>query len=181
MFKVLFSSYFINDAENSGVRGYHLTPLCEGRNLNVAIKQAYAHVARINSLMESPGTEEAHTLQIIKGDQIYLMASITSKTDPDGFRFFDGDSISWDLPMCDVEVTNAVAEIKHLEKWSRNLCEGHIDKDTHQVTIELLKAKVNYSETPMARTTLQATLYRAEEQLGRKPSTVRHFLEELGM
>lgn len=181
MFKVMLSSYYINDVENAGVKGYHLTPLCEAKTLALAIKQAYAHVAGIKDKLSDPGTEEAHGLQILKGDQVFLMAGINSLTDPDGFRYFSAESILWELPMCEIDVATTTEEIERLERWNRTLSDDHTDKATNEVTIAYLKAKVNCASAPIARTRLQATLYRVESELNRKPSAARHFIQELGI
>jgi hypothetical protein len=181
LFRVMLSSYYINDVENAGVKGYHLTPLCEAKNLALAIKQAYAHVASINEKLAEPGTEEAHGLQILKGDQVFLMARINSLTDLDGFRYFSAESISWELPMCEIDVAAATEEIASLERWNRTLSDHHTDKATHEVTIAYLKAQVNCANSPIPRTRLQATLYRVESELDRKPSAARHFILELGI
>lgn len=181
MFKVMLSSYFVNDVENAGVKCYHLSPLCEAKTLGLAIKQAYAKVSSINDKLSAPGTEEAHGLQILKGDQVFLMARINSLTDPDGFRCFNAESIAWELPMCEIEVAAATEEIESLEQWNRTLSDNHTDKATNEVTIAYLKAKVNCTQSPIPRTRLQAALYQAESELNRKPSATRHFIQELGI
>ena len=181
MFKVMLSSYFINDVENAGVKGYHLTLLCEAKTLALSIKQAYANIANINDKLSDPGTEEAHGLQILKGDQVFLMARINSLTDPDGFRHFAAESISWELPMCEIDTAAATEEVYNLERWNRTLSDNHTDKATNEVTIAYLKAKVNCAQSPLPRTRLQAMLYRVESELDRKPSAARHFMQELGM
>jgi hypothetical protein len=181
LFRVMLSSYFINDVENAGVKDYHLTQLCEAKTLGLAIKQAYAKIAGINDKLGAPGTEEAHGLQILKGDQVFLMARINSLTDPDGFRYFNAESIAWELPMCEIDAAAATEEIETLERWNRTLSDEHTDKATHEVTIAYLKATVNCAQSPLPRTRLQATLYRVESELNRKPSAARHFIQELGI
>jgi hypothetical protein len=162
-----------------GILDYTEIPYGSEDTLINAYKIAYACVDSIEGLITKD--QEAHRLTIWQGEQIVASADLKPLMDEAGQRYFTTDSLIWQLPPTKTEVAQITEE---LEAYERLLATTDADSPTAkdaEVRMAGLRNQLNFSACPIARTTLQTTLYRAETEFGLRSSITRHFEEDLNL
>lgn len=178
--KLYIYSHAPNDGE--GMCDYTGIPCGGEETLFNAYKLAYACADSIEGLIAKD--QEAHRMTIWQGEQIVASADVTSFKDDMGRRFFTTDSLAWRLPPNKVEATQIAEGIEANQKIF-DLFDSHepggLTANEQEVIIDGLRNQLNFSACPIARTTLQTTLYKAETALGLRSSITRHFCEDLNL
>ena len=162
-----------------GILDYTGIPYGSEDTLLNAYKIAYACVDSIEGLITKD--QEAHRLTIWQGEQIVASADLKPLMDEAGQRFFTTDSFLWTLPPSKIEAEEIAKELFQYECLILTNDQDSPTAKDAEVRMGGLRNQLNFSACPIARTTLQTTLYKAETALGLRSSITRHFCEDLNL
>jgi hypothetical protein len=162
-----------------GILDYTGIPYGGEDTLFNAYKLAYACADSIEGLIAKD--QEAHRMTIWHGEQIVASADVTSFKDDLGRRFFTTDSLAWQMPPGKAEAALCAQELEGFERLLATRSPDSADAKDAEVRAGGLRNQLNFAACPIARTTLQTTLYKAETALGLRSSIIRHFSEDLNL
>lgn len=177
-FTITFHSYFHAAALGDGLENHTKTPLGSAATLAGAYRVAFEAADGLAGRLEIE--EEAHRITITQGEQVVSIALVIISKDPEGRRLSTKESLEWALPPGKGDRAYHQTQFDGFEDWLKTQTREGVLEDA-KVKIAYHKEQLNYASCPIARTTLQTTLYKVEAELGLKSSVDRHFTDDLGL
>lgn len=178
LFTITFHSYFHAESPGDGIANHTKTPLGSAATLAGAYRLAYEAADGLASRLQPE--EEAHRITITQGEQVVSSAMVSISKDQEGRRFSSKESLEWALPPGKADCEYHQTQFDGFENWLKTQTREGVLEDA-RVRMAHHRDQLNYAKCPIARTTLQTTLYKVEAELRLKPSIDRHFAEDLGI
>ena len=176
-FTVILHSYFNAPVIGDGIANHTKTPLGSAATLAGAYKLAFEAADGIAGRLQP---EEAHRITIGQGEQIVSSAMVSIATDQEGRRFSSKESLAWALPPGKADCEYHQTQFDGFDNWLKTQTREGVLEDA-RTRMAYHQDQLNYAKCPIAKTTLQTTLYKVEAELGLKSSVDRHFVEDLGL